>query len=87
MGDEVYYRGKKYIVANGVRWGYWRLSGLEKEFCSDGGWVARSECRKVYTVSNMLHSFKYGYWFYMTSWYDIWCRNGIESWMKFLRIW
>jgi len=84
LGDTVFYKNKKYIVANGVRSNSWRLSGLSN---GDSGWVKRSDCRKVLTFSNMKKSFKSGYFFYMTSWYDIWCRNGIEPWMKSCKIW
>lgn len=83
LGDEVLYRGKKYIVHNGVRYGKWRLS----DELPDDGWVNRSECRKVWTLKNMRRSFRAGYRFYMTSWYDIWKREGIKPWMKNCNIW
>lgn len=79
LGDWIWYKGKKYIVSNGVRSGSWRLSYLDN---GDNGWVSRIECGKVWTLKNIIGSFKSGYSFYMTSWLDIWVRNGIKPWMR-----
>lgn len=84
LGDKVWYKGKKYTVCNGVRCESWRLGDLDN---SDSGWVKRKDCKKVKTFKNIKTSFYSGYRFYMTSWYKIWCRNGIEPWMKGCRIW
>ena len=84
LGDVVKYRGKKYTVCNGVRSGSWRLGDLDNG-CD--GWVPRKECKKVWTVANIRHSFFSGWNFYMTSWFDIWCREGIKSWMRGCNIW
>lgn len=84
LGDKVIYQGKQYIVANGVRANSWRLLDLDN---GDNGWVKRNECRKVKTVANIIESFKSGYRFYMGYWYNIWIRNGIETWMKTCNIW
>jgi hypothetical protein len=84
LGDQVSYEGQKYIVANGVRYGSWRLGGLDN---GDDGWVRRANCKKVITFSNLKNSYCSGYRFYMTSWYDIWKNGGIKDWMKALDIW
>lgn len=84
LGDEVYYQGNKYKVCNGVRDGMWRLGDLDN---GRDGWVKRADCRKVWTLANIRASYRYGYNFYMTSWYDIWCREGIKEWMRGCNIW
>jgi len=84
LGDYVWYKEKKYNVANGVRCRMWRLHDLDN---GDNGWVKRSECKKVNTLSNYIGSFKSAYRFYMTSWYDIWCNEGILDWMRQCNIW
>lgn len=84
LGDYVWYKGKKYIVANGVRCNSWRLSGLEN---GDNGWVPRSDCKKSITPQNAFRSFRSGWRFYMENWYEIWKRKGITDWMRGLDIW
>jgi len=84
LGNQVYYEGSKYTVCNGNRCNSWRLGDLDNG-CD--GWVRRSGCRKVWTWKNMKHSFYYGWNFYMTNWYDIWCRSGIKDWMRGCNIW
>ena len=84
LGDEVFYKNNKYIVYNGVRSGSWRLGNLDND---NDGWVKRAECKKVWTLQNIIHSYKSGYRFYMTSWYDIWTREGIKDWMRNCNIW
>jgi len=79
LGDVVLYAGKEYTVCNGVRCDSWRLDGLEN---GDSGWVRRSECRKVWTLKNVVGSFRSGYGFYMSNWFDIWKREGIKPWMR-----
>lgn len=84
LGDYVWYKRKKYLVHSGVRCESWRLGGLDN---GDSGWVPRKDCRKVLSFKNIIHSFKSGRYFYMTSWYSIWKRNGIENWCKSCHIW
>lgn len=84
LGDEVWYRARRYRISNGVRYNSWRLSGLYND---DDGWVDRLECKKVWSFRNMKHSFQSGYRFYMDYWFDIWCRKGIEDWMRSANIW
>lgn len=84
IGDWVWYKGKKYQIYNGVYLGMWRLGKLQNDH---DGWVPRNECKKVLTLSNLIGSFKSGYWFYMTSWYDIWKNQGIQPWMLGCNIW
>jgi len=84
LGDKVWYRGKKYTVANGSRNGCWRLHLLKDD---NFGWVPRKECSKVLSIGNLLRGFKSGHWFYMTNWYDIWLRGGIQPWMRKCNIW
>ena len=84
LGDLVWYDGNKHMVLNGVRFDSWRLDCVNN---SDEGWVSRTDCKKVWTLTNMIGSFRSGYDFYMGYWYDIWKREGIKPWMKELRIW
>lgn len=84
LGDEVWYKHKKYTVANGVRCNSWRLIDLDN---GDDGWVPRSECRKVRSIGNAFRSYRYGVSFYTGYWLDIWCRTGITDWMRGLDIW
>jgi hypothetical protein len=93
LGDLVYYKGREWSVCNGVYPNSWRLQdGQEipedsKQQGDSSGWVPRSECKKVWTVSNVTHSFWSGYSFYMVNWYDIWVRTGIKDWMRDCSIW
>ena len=73
LGNYVWYKGKKYMVLNGVRLESWRLGDLDN---GDSGWVPRSECKLSLAPSNILHSFRSGYRFYMGYWYDIWVNEG-----------
>ena len=84
LGDLVLYQGKKYLVHNGVRSNSWRLGNLNN---GDSGWVPRSECKKIWTLKNIVQSFKSGHTFYMQAWYDIWVRSGIKPWMRGCNIW
>jgi len=84
LGDWVWYGGKKYIVSNGVMSDSWRLSSLDN---GRDGWVPRSDCKKVWTPKNIIGSFRSGYRFYMTSWFDIWVNEGIKPWMRGCNIW
>lgn len=84
LGDLVWYGGKKYVVANGIRPESWRLDGLEN---GNEGWVERAKVRKVISLSNLVGSFQSGSRFYTSNWLEIWRRDGIQDWMKALEIW
>lgn len=84
LGNEVIYQGKKYTVCNGVRSNSWRLGDLVN---GNGGWVRRSDCKLVLSIDNLRHIYNYGVRFYMTNWYEIWCREGVKPWMKGCSIW
>lgn len=84
LGDKVRYQGKIFSVSNGNRAASWRLGGLDN---GRDGWVPRNECKKVWTFANVRWSFLAGWRFYMTSWFDIWCREGIKGWMRGCNIW
>ena len=84
LGDRVWYNGKIYVVLNGVREDMWRLADLPN---GDTGWVKRNECRKVWTLKNMIDNFRSGYRFYMGYWFSIWVNVGIENWMRKCKIW
>lgn len=79
LGDYVWYKKNRYLVANGNCDGMWRLIELKN---NDNGLVNRNDCRKSWTFYNLINSFKSGYKFYMLNWYDIWVYDGIEDWMK-----
>ena len=84
LGDEVWYEGHQYRVADGVRRKSWRLSGLKN---GDSGWVKRAECKKVRTLKNWWGSFRFSHRFYMVNWHSIWVNGGIKSWMRGCNIW
>lgn len=86
LGDEVLYKGKKYVVCDGVRSNQWRLGGLNNDDYNES-WVNRKECKKVKSVKNFLHSYDTGMNFYTMSWLGIWEHEGIKPWMKRLDIW
>ncbi|GAF92193.1 unnamed protein product, partial [marine sediment metagenome] len=54
LGNYILYKGKKYLVSNGVDYlnnkPAWKLAGL--------GYAPRDECKLVLTFNNILHSFK-----------------------------
>ena len=82
LGDEIEYQGNKYTVVNGTRpfsWDLW--NGKERLI------APRSECKKVWSIKGAIQSFNSSWHFYMTSWFDIWCRVGVEPWMRNLKIW
>jgi len=86
LGDKVMYKGKEYIIVNGVHCGAW---DIQDKFTVGAVRlvVPRSECKKVWSIAGMRQSFFMAWHFYMTSWFDIWCRNGILPWMRGCRIW
>lgn len=82
LGDKVVFNDDVWRVSNGVCPTTWTL---QQQFTRVE--AERSKCRKVLSFSNFLHSFRAGYWFYMTNWYDIWKREGIKPWIKSCDIW
>jgi len=88
LGDEVVFNGKKYLVSNGVCDGFWSLY-VEGDRTGESyiKHAKRSECKRVRTLKNYVGSFRSGYRFYMSYWYDIWVRVGIEEWMRGCNIW
>lgn len=92
LGDKVWYKGQQWILCQGVcapSWNLFRttttLDGERMDHFAD--YVDESEFRKTRDVSNYLGSFKSGYKFYISSWFDIWCREGIQPWMLGCNIW
>ena len=84
LGDIVLCEGRRWVVSQGVTAPTWEIQtvdGFERKS------VHESLFKKEPTFKNYLGSFKFGYSFYMTSWYQIWCHRGIEPWMKSCRIW
>lgn len=82
LGDRVAYRGKIWILSQGVCAPTWTLR------CDDES-AQVSECNfyKIRSLSNYLHSFRTGYRFYMGNWYKIWLNQGITPWMRACNIW
>lgn len=86
LGDKAIYKGKQYTVVNGTHCGAWDIQDKFK----DGAVrlvVPRSECKKAWSIAGMRQSYNSAWHFYMTSWFDIWCRSGIEPWMRACNIW
>lgn len=84
IGTKVIYNNSIHTICNGTRANSWRLDNLPN---GDDGWVHRSDCRFLFSVENIIHSFRAGYSFYMHYWFDIWVRNGVEDWCKGCQIW
>ena len=80
-GDLVIHNGCERRVLNGVVDGCWTLSDPWEEL------VPRSDCRKVWTVSNCYGSYRASVRFYTGYWLRIWIGNGIEPWVRALKIW
>ena len=73
LGDWVIYEGKSYQVCNGVVWGCWTLSD------EDGNRIEqadRAKCKKIISIQNLAHDFKYCWYFYTSSWLEIWVNFG-----------
>lgn len=92
LQNEVWYKGKKYVVVNGDSSKSWKVMAYEvyhntKLTTRDSIMVKRDECKLVLRPSNILRSFRSGHSFYMKYWYEIWKRNGIQDWMRALPIW
>jgi len=83
LGDDVIYKGKRYTLNQGVYNPKWSLSGNDIYLEN----IHRDEFKKVNNPLAWYRSFKHSYNFYMDYWYGIWCRNGIEDWMRACKIW
>jgi len=84
LGALVWYQGKQWMLIQGVCAPIWELADLKTgERIS----VAETKMEKVRSLRNWLGSFKRGYDFYMSSWFDIWVHKGIQPWMRGCRIW
>lgn len=81
VGDAVWHNGRIRVVSNGAHDGFWTLTDPWEEF------IPRSECRKVVSFQNFLWGYRSGVQFYTTAWLDIWVRDGIQPWVRALRIW
>ena len=96
LGDLVIHDGREWVLVQGVARPRWDLR-LALTFGLDLGELAKplisknlvheSEFKKVRSIGNYWHSFRSAYKFYMTNWYDIWCRDGIKPWMRGCNIW
>ena len=84
LGDEVGYGGERFLLCNGTSSVTWSASSLKDGKRYD---IPRDKVKKVWSIKGMIRSFKSGYHFYMTSWYQIWVQNGIEDWVKNCKIW
>lgn len=72
LGDLVWYKGKRWVVGNGVTCPTWTLYLYNyMGTAQDRRDVHESEFRKVRTPWNYWCSFRSQYSFYMTSWYSI----------------
>ncbi len=78
LGDIVIYQGNDHIVNNGVCKPQYDLIDLTLRKSIR---VHKDNFTKKKTFNNYIHGFKSGYFFYMTSWFNIWYRYGIEDWM------
>lgn len=88
LSDEVEYDGKRWFLNQGVRDPVWVLiRGKYQDGTFERVEVHSKDFRKVNTLRAKWRSFRAGYRFYMTSWYDIWCREGILPWMCSCPIW
>lgn len=83
LGDEVEYDGKRWTLIQGAADPIW---SLVRGDC-DRVEVHRDNFRKVPGLRSAWKSFRSGYRFYMTSWYGIWKREGIQPWMRGCQIW
>jgi len=81
LGDEVVHKGRVRVVSNGVIPTRWTLLDPYEEF------IPRSECRKHWTLANMLRSYRSGVDFYEGYWLSIWVNKGIEQWVRNCNIW
>jgi hypothetical protein len=73
----VWYRGEKCTVINGVYSGSWTLldsNGKRIEM------APHSECRRVRSISEWLHAFRFFRRWWMTSWHRIYVHNRVYGW-------
>jgi hypothetical protein len=83
LGDAVIYKGERWHLYQGVASPTWGLSQGGGVTCQ----AREDEFRKVRSIRNYVGSFMSGYRFYMTSWFSIWCREGVKPWMLACNIW
>lgn len=78
LGSHVLYRGKEYVVCNGVRCGSWRIEPVSEtdEMLPYDGWVKRNECRKILSWKNCKQTYNYFVRFWKENWLDIWMMKG-----------
>ncbi|HEU4601786.1 MAG TPA: hypothetical protein VFS24_07450 [Steroidobacteraceae bacterium] len=81
LGDQVWHLGKRRTIIN---WAGHPTMTLSDPYEQN---VPREECRKVWSVPNLWHSYRAGVRFYTGSWLGIWERDGIEPWVRALDIW
>jgi hypothetical protein len=82
LGDEVIYQGRRWTLIQGVCDPVWSLFSGDERID-----VHRDQFRKVPGIRSAWQSFRSGYRFYMTSWYGIWKREGVQPWMRGCHIW
>lgn len=88
LGDRVWFKGKQWVLNQGVADPFWNLVELaDEDVRKFEDRVHRSLFRKVWTPRNVWGSFRSGYKFYMGYWYDIWVGGGIKPWMRGCNIW
>lgn len=83
LGDQVIYNGEKWCLYQGVAAPMWGLTQGNGVVCR----AHEKDFRKVRSLENYLGSYRSMRRFYMTSWFESWCRNGIQPWMVACNIW
>jgi len=84
LGDRVWFSGEKCTLIQGVCAPAWDLKAPNGDRLDH---IHKSKLRKSWTPANLLHSWRSGYRFYMTSWFQIWGNEGIKPWMRACKIW
>lgn len=84
LGDVVIWRGRRWVAVQGVSAPTWEIQEIGS---FDRAKVHIDDLRKERSIGNYVGSFLSGYRFYMTAWFDIWVRSGIEQWMRECNIW
>ena len=72
--------------ANDPVWGC-MSKGLDKDGNPNRICIDEKLLYKVRSLRNYWGSFAFGYYFYMTNWFDIWVDEGIKPWMRGCNIW
>ncbi len=81
LGDTAFYRGKRWVVCQGVMAPVWTLRSGDES--AD---VHESEFRAPF-LRNCIRRVRFGYGFYMGYWYGIWMNDGIRPAVRGLNIW